>query len=876
MYMTTSEIRKAFLEYFHSHGHEVVSSSSLVPHNDPTLLFTNAGMNQFKDVFLGKELRSYSRATTAQRCVRAGGKHNDLDNVGYTARHHTFFEMLGNFSFGDYFKKDAIHFAWGFLTGVLKLPAEKLTVTVYQSDDEAYDIWNKEIGVPAERIVRIGDNKGAPYASDNFWQMGDTGPCGPCSEIFYDHGADIWGGPPGSAEEDGDRFIEVWNIVFMQYNRTIDGEFHKLPRPSVDTGMGLERIAAVMQGVHSNYEIDLFKDLISKTAAVLSVTDLTNKSLRVIADHIRSCSFLISDGVLPSNEGRGYVLRRIIRRAVRHGRLLGAKDVFFYKLVAALADLMGDAYPELRTHKDLIEKTLKKEEEQFIRTLDRGLTLLNEQLEALGDSKTIPGDVVFKLYDTYGFPVDLTADVVRDAGYVIDLDGFNKEMDKQRARAKEASAFEVDYNSQLKIQSSTEFVGYSKLTEETEIEAIFKGVENTDALSTDEQGVIVLKSSPFYAECGGQAGDIGVIKADDNFVFRVSDTKKAGNAIIHIGKVELGSFVPGMKVVAEVDRDNRKLTCAHHSATHLLQAALRQVVGTHVNQKGSSVNAERLRFDFSNNEPLTEQQIAEVELLVNRAIANNLDVITNIMDLEEAKKTGAMALFGEKYEQQVRVVSMGDFSCELCGGTHVSRTGDIGFFKILSDSGIAAGVRRIEAVTNLAALSYVQKLTSELRNSAELLKSEVFAVSDKVKAALDHTRELEHENSALKEKLALSAVSGLMNSVTEINGVKTLIATFDGVEVKEMRTSLDDLKNRLKSAVIVLASVVDGRVFLISGVTKDLTSKVKAGDLVNHVASQIDGKGGGRPDMAQGGGTNVANLPKAMESVALWLEERLG
>lgn len=876
MYMTTSEIRKAFLEYFHSHGHEVVSSSSLVPHNDPTLLFTNAGMNQFKDVFLGKELRSYSRATTAQRCVRAGGKHNDLDNVGYTARHHTFFEMLGNFSFGDYFKKDAIHFAWGFLTGVLKLPAEKLTVTVYQSDDEAYDIWNKEIGVPAERIVRIGDNKGAPYASDNFWQMGDTGPCGPCSEIFYDHGADIWGGPPGSAEEDGDRFIEVWNIVFMQYNRTIDGEFHKLPRPSVDTGMGLERIAAVMQGVHSNYEIDLFKDLISKTAAVLSVTDLTNKSLRVIADHIRSCSFLIADGVLPSNEGRGYVLRRIIRRAVRHGRLLGAKDVFFYKLVAALADLMGDAYPELRTHKDLIEKTLKKEEEQFIRTLDRGLTLLNEQLEALGDSKTIPGDVVFKLYDTYGFPVDLTADVVRDAGYVIDLDGFNKEMDKQRARAKEASAFEVDYNSQLKIQSSTEFVGYSKLTEETEIEAIFKGVENTDALSTDEQGVIVLKSSPFYAECGGQAGDIGVIRADDNFVFRVSDTKKAGNAIIHIGKVELGSFVPGMKVVAEVDRDNRKLTCAHHSATHLLQAALRQVVGTHVNQKGSSVNAERLRFDFSNNEPLTEQQIAEVELLVNRAIANNLDVITNIMDLEEAKKTGAMALFGEKYEQQVRVVSMGDFSCELCGGTHVSRTGDIGFFKILSDSGIAAGVRRIEAVTNLAALSYVQKLTSELRNSAELLKSEVFAVSDKVKAALDHTRELEHENSALKEKLALSAVSGLMNSVTEINGVKTLIATFDGVEVKEMRTSLDDLKNRLKSAVIVLASVVDGRVFLISGVTKDLTSKVKAGDLVNHVASQIDGKGGGRPDMAQGGGTNVANLPKAMESVALWLEERLG
>ncbi|WP_294494468.1 alanine--tRNA ligase [uncultured Ruminobacter sp.] len=876
MYMTTSEIRKAFLEYFHSHGHEVVSSSSLVPHNDPTLLFTNAGMNQFKDVFLGKELRSYSRATTAQRCVRAGGKHNDLDNVGYTARHHTFFEMLGNFSFGDYFKKDAIHFAWGFLTGVLKLPAEKLTVTVYQTDDEAYDIWNKEIGVPAERIVRIGDNKGAPYASDNFWQMGDTGPCGPCSEIFYDHGADIWGGPPGSPEEDGDRFIEVWNIVFMQYNRTIDGEFHKLPRPSVDTGMGLERIAAVMQGVHSNYEIDLFKDLIENTARVLSVTDLTNKSLRVIADHIRSCSFLIADGVLPSNEGRGYVLRRIIRRAVRHGRLLGAKEVFFYKLVAPLAELMGDAYPELRAHKDLIEKTLKKEEEQFIRTLDRGLTLLNEQLEALGEGRTIPGDVVFKLYDTYGFPVDLTADVVRDAGYVIDLEGFNSEMDKQRARAKEASSFEVDYNSQLKIQSTTEFVGYTRLTEETEIETIFKGVEEAEALSTDEQGVIVLKSSPFYAECGGQAGDIGVIKADDNFIFRVSDTKKAGNAIIHIGKVELGSFVPGMKVVAEVDAANRKLTCAHHSATHLLQAALRQVVGTHVNQKGSSVNAERLRFDFSHNEPLTEEQIAEVEVLVNRAIADNLDVSTSIMDLEEAKKTGAMALFGEKYEQKVRVVSMGDFSCELCGGTHVNRTGDIGFFKILSDSGIAAGVRRIEAVTNLAALSYVQKLNNELRRSAELLKSEAFGLTEKVKVTLDHVREIEHENSALKEKLALSAVSDLMNSVTEINGVKTLIATFDGVEVKEMRTTLDDLKNRLKSAVIVLASVVDGRVFLISGVTKDLTSRVKAGDLVNHVASQIDGKGGGRPDMAQGGGTNVASLPKAMESVALWLEERLG
>ena len=876
MYMTTSEIRKAFLEYFHSHGHEVVSSSSLVPHNDPTLLFTNAGMNQFKDVFLGKELRSYTRATTAQRCVRAGGKHNDLDNVGYTARHHTFFEMLGNFSFGDYFKKDAIHFAWGFLTGVLMIPAEKLTVTVYQTDDEAYDIWNKEIGIPAERIVRIGDNKGAPYASDNFWQMGDTGPCGPCTEIFYDHGADIWGGPPGSAEEDGDRFIEVWNIVFMQYNRTIDGEFHKLPRPSVDTGMGLERIAAVMQNVHSNYEIDLFRDLIAKTAEVLSVSDLSNKSLRVIADHIRSCSFLIADGVLPSNEGRGYVLRRIIRRAVRHGRLLGATEVFFYKLVKHLAALMGEAYPELVAHTDLIEKTLRKEEEQFIKTLDRGLNLLNEQLAALGDNKTIPGNVVFKLYDTYGFPVDLTADVVRDAGYVIDQAGFDEEMNKQRARAKEASAFDIDYNSQLKVQSNTEFLGYNSLTADTVVESVFKGVDAVDAVSTDEDGIIVLEKTPFYAECGGQVGDTGVIRSvDDGFIFKVTDTKKVGNTTIHIDKVELGSFVPGMKVVAEVDSMSRKLTCAHHSATHLLQAALRKVLGNHVNQKGSAVSSERLRFDFSHNEPVTLEQLAEVEKLVNSEIVANLCVDTKVMDLEEAKKTGAMALFGEKYDQKVRVVSMGDFSCELCGGTHVSRTGDIGFFKILSDSGIAAGVRRIEAVASLSALDYVQKLCSELRNSADLLKSEMFTVTEKVHQNLEHNRELEHENAALKEKLALSAVSGLMSSVVEINGVKTLTATFEGVEVKEMRTTLDDLKNRLKSAVIVLASVVGDKVFLISGVTKDLTAKVKAGDLVNLVAKQIDGKGGGRPDMAQGGGTNVANLPKAMESVALWLEERL-
>lgn len=875
MYMTTSEIRTAFLEYYRSQGHQVVSSSSLVPHNDPTLLFTNAGMNQFKDVFLGKEVRSYTRATTAQRCVRAGGKHNDLDNVGYTARHHTFFEMLGNFSFGDYFKKDAIHFAWGFLTGVLKLDPKLLTVTVYATDDEAYDIWHNEIGIPAERIVRIGDNKGAPYASDNFWQMGDTGPCGPCTEIFYDHGDRIWGGPPGSAEEDGDRFIEIWNIVFMQYNRKSDGTFEKLPRPSVDTGMGLERIAAVMQGVDSNYDIDLFKDLIGCVARLLSINDLTNKSLRVIADHIRSCSFLIADGVLPSNEGRGYVLRRIIRRAVRHGRLLGAKDVFFYKLVADLVRLMGDAYPELATNQKQIENALQKEEEQFIKTLDRGLNLLSDELTKLGDSKTIPGDVAFKLYDTYGFPLDLTADVVRDAGYVVDNAGFDAEMEKQRQRAKAASNFEVDYNSQLKIGVDSEFTGYTSLKEESQIVALYRGVDAVEQVATDEEAIIVLGKTPFYAECGGQAGDIGVITCGENCVFRVLNTQKVGNAIIHIGRVELGSFSVGDVVKSEVDVSNRALTCAHHSATHLLQAALRMVLGVHVAQKGSSVSAEHLRFDFSHGEALTADQIEQVEQIVNRAIVANYKVTTDVMDLEEAKATGAMALFGEKYEAKVRVVRMGDFSCELCGGTHVKQTGDIGMFKIVSDGGIAAGVRRIEALTNNVALAYLQKLNRELRECANLVKSDVLGVSQKLQAVLEHGRELEHEVQTLKERIALGAISNLLNNVIEINGVKCLAATLEGVEVKEMRTALDDLKNRLRSGVVLLASVVNGRAMLIAGVTSDLTSKVKAGDLVNFVASQIGGKGGGRPDMAQAGGSNVDELPKAMASVSSWLEEHL-
>ena len=876
MYMTTSEIRSAFLEYYRSHGHEVVRSSSLVPVNDPTLLFTNAGMNQFKDVFLGKESRSYKRATSAQRCVRAGGKHNDLDNVGYTARHHTFFEMLGNFSFGDYFKKDAIHFAWGFLTGVLMLPAEKLTVTVYQTDQEAYDIWNQEIGIPAERIVRIGDNKGAPYASDNFWQMGDTGPCGPCSEIFYDHGADIWGGPPGSAEEDGDRFIEVWNIVFMQFNRKSDGSFEPLPHPSVDTGMGLERIAAVMQGVHSNYDIDLFKELIAGAAEILQVSDLSSKSLRVIADHIRSCSFLICDGVIPSNEGRGYVLRRIIRRAVRHGRLLGAKEVFFYRLVEKLVALMGEAYPEIRDSRALIEKTLRKEEEQFLRTLDRGLELLSGELSRLVDCKVVPGEVVFRLYDTYGFPVDLTQDVVRDNGYTVDTAGFDSEMEKQRKRAKAASNFAVDYNSQLKVAGTTEFTGYDRLEDEAVILNIFKGIESVSAVATDEEAVIVLDKTPFYAERGGQVGDTGLILGGDNFEFQVTDTKHAGNAVIHTGKVLLGEFAVGDRVCARVDASARNAIARHHSATHLLQSALRKVLGDHVTQKGSFVSGDRLRFDFSHGEALTVEEIRSVESLVNSYIMADLPVITAVMDLEAAKATGAMALFNEKYEGMVRVVSMGDVSRELCGGTHVSATGNIGFFKLISDSGIAAGVRRIEAVTGVAAMEYTALMSQELEKSAGILRSETFGVYDKVVALEQHAKDLEHQNSRLREQLALAEARGLAGSVVSVNGVKTLVATLDAVQVPELRIVMDDLKNRLGSAVILLASVNSGKISFIAGVTTDLVSRVKAGDLVKFVAAQVGGKGGGKPDMAQAGGTDTAKLPQAMNSAAGWLEEHLG
>ncbi|WP_409420861.1 alanine--tRNA ligase [Pseudaeromonas sp. ZJS20] len=874
MYMSTSEIRTAFLEYFRSQGHQVVPSSSLVPHNDPTLLFTNAGMNQFKDVFLGSDTRNYSRATTAQRCVRAGGKHNDLDNVGYTARHHTFFEMLGNFSFGDYFKHDAIGFAWGFLTEVLQLPKDKLLVTVYQSDDEAYDIWAKEMGIPAERIIRIGDNKGAPYASDNFWQMGDTGPCGPCTEIFYDHGDRIWGGPPGSAEEDGDRFIEIWNVVFMQFNRQADGTMEPLPKPSVDTGMGIERIAAIMQGVHSNYEIDLFQRLIKVVAEITGTQDLENKSLRVIADHIRSCSFLIADGVMPSNEGRGYVLRRIIRRAARHGRLLGAKDAFFYRLVGTLAELMGDAYPELKSQQPVVERVLKQEEEQFSRTLDRGLTLLEDALAGLGDARQIPGDLVFKLYDTYGFPADLTADVVRDRGFEIDEAGFEREMEKQRERAKGASAFTVDYNKQLKIDHTSEFVGYGQLQGESPITAIYVGDQAVTELKAGDEAMIVLESTPFYAESGGQMGDAGLLQHGDS-LFAVSDTQKLGGAVVHKGYVEVGQFAVGQSVLASVDRARRLATAAHHSVTHLLHAALRQTLGDHVTQKGSQVGPDRLRFDFSHFEPLTHGTIRRVEELVNAQIRANEPVQTRLMALDDAKQAGAMALFGEKYDDEVRVVHMGEFSTELCGGTHAQRTGDIGFFKIISESGVAAGIRRIEAVAGQAAIEYMHQLGEQIDAAAELVKGDQFSIATRVRQFMERTRLLERELEAAKSKLAAQAGAGLLGQVMSINGQKVLVAELEGVDAKSLRTTLDDLKNRLHSGVLLLAAVSGDKVSLIAGVTPDLTGKVKAGELVNLVASQVGGKGGGRPDMAQAGGTQPEALPAALASVQPWLEERL-
>ncbi len=875
MHMSTSEIRKAFLEYFRSEGHQVVSSSSLVPHNDPTLLFTNAGMNQFKDVFLGSDVRTYSRAASSQRCVRAGGKHNDLDNVGYTARHHTFFEMLGNFSFGDYFKREAILFAWNFLTTVLQLPKEKLLVTVYATDDEAYAIWANEVGVPTERIVRIGDNKGAPYASDNFWQMGDTGPCGPCTEIFYDHGADIWGGPPGSPEEDGDRFIEIWNVVFMQFNRQVDGSLEPLPRPSVDTGMGLERISAIMQGVHSNYEIDIFQALIKKAASVVGITDLENKSLRVIADHIRSCSFLIADGVMPSNEGRGYVLRRIIRRAVRHGRKLGADDLFFFQLVGELVNQMGDAYPELRSQLPVIERVLKQEEEQFVRTLDRGLALLEEALTELAGSRVVPGEVVFKLYDTYGFPADLTADVVRERDYTIDEAGFQSEMEKQRERAKGASHFAVDYNKRLKIDQESCFVGYSSLIANDEpVLTLIQQEQEVDAIHEGEEALVVLANTPFYAESGGQLGDAGLLSVGEN-VFAVTDTVKLGHAIVHRGYVERGTFRINDRVTAQVDAVRRQQTALHHSATHLLHATLRKVLGEHVAQKGSQVGADRLRFDFSHFEPVTMATIRRVEELVNAEIRKNHLVETRLMNIDEAKQSGAMALFGEKYDEEVRVVGMGDFSTELCGGTHTQRTGDIGFFKIIAESGVAAGIRRIEAVAGQAAIDYMHQLGEQIEETASLIKGDQFSIAVRVRQFMDRTRLLERELEQLKAKLAANAGANLLSQVVKVNGQQVLVAKLDDIDPKNLRTTLDELKQRLHSGVLLLATVTEGKVSLIAGVTKDLTNKVKAGDLVNQVAQQVGGKGGGRPDMAQAGGTEPGSLPAALESVVPWLEERL-
>ncbi|HFK8116440.1 TPA: alanine--tRNA ligase [Escherichia coli] len=875
MSKSTAEIRQAFLDFFHSKGHQVVASSSLVPHNDPTLLFTNAGMNQFKDVFLGLDKRNYSRATTSQRCVRAGGKHNDLENVGYTARHHTFFEMLGNFSFGDYFKHDAIQFAWELLTSEkwFALPKERLWVTVYESDDEAYEIWEKEVGIPRERIIRIGDNKGAPYASDNFWQMGDTGPCGPCTEIFYDHGDHIWGGPPGSPEEDGDRYIEIWNIVFMQFNRQADGTMEPLPKPSVDTGMGLERIAAVLQHVNSNYDIDLFRTLIQAVAKVTGATDLSNKSLRVIADHIRSCAFLIADGVMPSNENRGYVLRRIIRRAVRHGNMLGAKETFFYKLVGPLIDVMGSAGEDLKRQQAQVEQVLKTEEEQFARTLERGLALLDEELAKLSGD-TLDGETAFRLYDTYGFPVDLTADVCRERNIKVDEAGFEAAMEEQRRRAREASGFGADYNAMIRVDSASEFKGYDHLELNGKVTALFVDGKAVDAINAGQEAVVVLDQTPFYAESGGQVSDKGELKGA-NFSFAVEDTQKYGQAIGHIGKLAAGSLKVGDAVQADVDEARRARIRLNHSATHLMHAALRQVLGTHVSQKGSLVNDKVLRFDFSHNEAMKPEEIRAVEDLVNAQIRRNLPIETNIMDLEAAKAKGAMALFGEKYDERVRVLSMGDFSTELCGGTHASRTGDIGLFRIISESGTAAGVRRIEAVTGEGAIATVHADSDRLSEVAHLLKGDSNNLADKVRSVLERTRQLEKELQQLKEQAAAQESANLSSKAIDVNGVKLLVSELSGVEPKMLRTMVDDLKNQLGSTIIVLATVAEGKVSLIAGVSKDVTDRVKAGELIGMVAQQVGGKGGGRPDMAQAGGTDAAALPAALASVKGWVSAKL-
>lgn len=875
MSKSTAEIRQAFLDFFHSKGHQVVASSSLVPNNDPTLLFTNAGMNQFKDVFLGLDKRNYKRATTSQRCVRAGGKHNDLENVGYTARHHTFFEMLGNFSFGDYFKKDAINYAWELLTGDqwFNLPKDRLWVTVYETDDEAYAIWEKEIGIPPERIIRIGDNKGGAFASDNFWQMGDTGPCGPCTEIFYDHGDHIWGGPPGSPEEDGDRYIEIWNIVFMQFNRQADGTMQPLPKPSVDTGMGLERIAAVLQHVNSNYEIDLFSTLIREVARVTGATDLSSKSLRVIADHIRSCAFLIADGVTPSNENRGYVLRRIIRRAIRHGNMLGAKETFFYKLVKPLIDVMGSAGEELAAQQERVQQVLKTEEEQFARTLERGLALLDEELAKLtGD--VLDGETAFRLYDTYGFPVDLTADVCRERNITVDEAGFELAMEAQRQRARDASGFSADYNSMIRVDAASEFKGYESLENNGSVTAIFVDGKEVQQIQAGDSATVVLDATPFYGESGGQVGDKGSISSSQG-LFVVDDTQKYGQAIGHLGTLKSGTLSVGQPVLAVVDEARRAKIRRNHSATHLLHAALRQVLGTHVAQKGSLVNDKGLRFDFSHNEAMKPAEIRAVEDIVNAQIRHNLPIVTEVMEIEAAKAKGAMALFGEKYDDNVRVLSMGDFSTELCGGTHATRTGDIGLFRIVAESGTAAGVRRIEALTGEGALANLHEQSDRFSEIAQLLKGDIQGVGDKVRALIERNRQLEKDVLQLKEQQASQESANLSNKALDIKGTKLLVSTLSNVDPKMLRTMVDELKNQLGSAIIVLATVVDEKVSLIAGVSKDMTGKVKAGELVAMLAEQVGGKGGGRPDMAQAGGTNSQALPQALAGVEAWVTAKL-
>lgn len=872
--MKSAEIREAFLRFFEEQGHTRVASSSLIPGNDPTLLFTNAGMNQFKDCFLGQEKRAYTRAVTSQKCVRAGGKHNDLENVGYTARHHTFFEMLGNFSFGDYFKRDAITYAWTFLTGVLKLPQDKLWVTVYASDDEAYDIWTKEIGVPAERMVRIGDNKGAPYASDNFWTMGDTGPCGPCTEIFFDHGADIWGGPPGSPEEDGDRYIEIWNNVFMQFNRTADGVLHPLPAPSVDTGMGLERVSAVLQHVNSNYEIDLFKSLLDAAAKAIGCSNEGQASLKVVADHIRSCGFLIADGVLPSNEGRGYVLRRIIRRACRHGNKLGANGSFFYQIVAALVAEMGEAFPELKSQQAHIERVLKAEEEQFAKTLEQGLKILEVDLAGLKGS-VVPGDVVFKLYDTYGFPMDLTGDIARERNLTLDEAGFEREMQAQRERARSASAFGMDYNSLVKVDTPTLFNGYATHSEEAKVVGLYKEGVAVQQLAEGEEGVVILDTTPFYAESGGQVGDRGYLQSNAGR-FDVRDTTKTGGAFLHHGIVVLGALKVGETFTATVDADVQQATSLNHSATHLLHAALRLVLGDHVQQKGSLVDSLRLRFDFSHFESIKPEQIKALEDIVNEQIRKNTPVATEEMDIESARKKGAMALFGEKYGDTVRVLTMGgDFSVELCGGIHAKRTGDIGLFKIISEGGVASGVRRIEAVTGAGALAYLNAGEEQLKEAAQLVKGSRDNLIDKLSAVLERNRLLEKQLEQLQAKAASAAGDDLSGSAVEVKGVKVLAARVDGQDGKALLALVDQLKNKLGQGVILLGGVHEDKVVLVAGVTKELTARLKAGDLMKQAAAAVGGKGGGRPDMAQGGGVDAAALDDALALTAPFVEQGL-